>query len=188
MNSQHLRTIFDIHKATFLRKRPRLYLVSAILDRLPLDNKCEFRQDGCNIQYEHTPMSNTIEEAISLDDHIIKLLERFIELHANCYDVGSMITDLVCPLAFHFGSLKHPRGCTSSDWINANDRLVYRIVEEFYLHKQAHIDDTTTPLILADALLDAGCDNALILDHLRNHPVHIPGCFVMDEILFGPQP
>jgi hypothetical protein len=38
--------------------------------------------------------------------------------------------------------------------------------------------------ILADALQDAGCDNAAILDHCRDpRGVHIRGCWVLDRIL-----
>jgi len=37
--------------------------------------------------------------------------------------------------------------------------------------------------ILADALEDAGCDNADILSHLRGPGPHVRGCWVMDAIL-----
>jgi hypothetical protein len=38
--------------------------------------------------------------------------------------------------------------------------------------------------ILADALQDAGCDNAAILDHCRDPKgVHVRGCFVVDMLL-----
>ena len=37
--------------------------------------------------------------------------------------------------------------------------------------------------ILADALEEAGCDNADILDHCRTFPVHVLGCWVVDKIL-----
>jgi hypothetical protein len=36
--------------------------------------------------------------------------------------------------------------------------------------------------ILADALEDAGCDNADILDHLRGPGPHVPGCWALDLI------
>jgi hypothetical protein len=37
--------------------------------------------------------------------------------------------------------------------------------------------------ILADALQDAGCDNADILDHCRGPGPHVRGCFVVDKLL-----
>jgi len=37
--------------------------------------------------------------------------------------------------------------------------------------------------ILADALQDAGCDSAAILDHCRGAGPHVRGCWVMDLIL-----
>ncbi len=37
--------------------------------------------------------------------------------------------------------------------------------------------------VLADALEDAGCDNADIVDHLRGPGPHVRGCFVVDLLL-----
>ncbi len=37
--------------------------------------------------------------------------------------------------------------------------------------------------ILADALQDAGCDNADILDHCRGDGPHVRGCWVVDLVL-----
>jgi hypothetical protein len=37
--------------------------------------------------------------------------------------------------------------------------------------------------ILADALQDAGCDNADILDHCRGSGPHVRGCWVLDLVL-----
>jgi hypothetical protein len=37
--------------------------------------------------------------------------------------------------------------------------------------------------ILADALEDAGCDNADIFNHCRQPGEHIRGCFVVDLLL-----
>jgi hypothetical protein len=46
---------------------------------------------------------------------------------------------------------------------------------------------TTAPFdrlpILADALEDAGCDNANILNHCRQPGVHVRGCWVVDLVL-----
>jgi hypothetical protein len=37
--------------------------------------------------------------------------------------------------------------------------------------------------ILADALQDAGCDNATVLDHCRGEGPHVRGCWVVDLVL-----
>jgi hypothetical protein len=37
--------------------------------------------------------------------------------------------------------------------------------------------------ILADALLDAGCDNRYVLDHCRGPGPHTRGCWVVDQVL-----
>jgi hypothetical protein len=37
--------------------------------------------------------------------------------------------------------------------------------------------------ILADALEDAGCSDAIVLDHCRNPGLHVRGCWVVDKIL-----
>jgi hypothetical protein len=37
--------------------------------------------------------------------------------------------------------------------------------------------------ILADALEDAGCDNADILDHCRGSGQHVRGCWMIDLVL-----
>jgi hypothetical protein len=43
--------------------------------------------------------------------------------------------------------------------------------------------DFSTMPILADALQDAGCDNADILDHCRGQGPHVRGCWVVDLVL-----
>jgi hypothetical protein len=43
--------------------------------------------------------------------------------------------------------------------------------------------DNQRMAILADALEEAGCDNADILDHLRGGGDHVRGCWVIDSIL-----
>jgi hypothetical protein len=37
--------------------------------------------------------------------------------------------------------------------------------------------------ILADALEDAGCDSADILNHCRAETPHVRGCWVVDQVL-----
>jgi hypothetical protein len=39
--------------------------------------------------------------------------------------------------------------------------------------------------ILADALQEAGCDDAVVLDHCRGPGPHVRGCWVVDLLLSG---
>jgi hypothetical protein len=43
--------------------------------------------------------------------------------------------------------------------------------------------DTARLTVLADALEEAGCDNADILEHLRSPGPHVRGCFALDALL-----
>ncbi|MBA4192538.1 MAG: hypothetical protein C0467_31610 [Planctomycetaceae bacterium] len=43
--------------------------------------------------------------------------------------------------------------------------------------------DFTAMPILADALQDAGCDSAQVLDHCRSGGPHVRGCWVIDLLL-----
>jgi hypothetical protein len=49
-------------------------------------------------------------------------------------------------------------------------------------HADAAADFAVLP-ILADALQEAGCDRADVLDHLRGTCPHVRGCWVIEEIL-----
>lgn len=42
--------------------------------------------------------------------------------------------------------------------------------------------------VLADALQDAGCDAAAVLDHCRDPGDHVPGCWVVEAVLRGNEP
>ena len=48
------------------------------------------------------------------------------------------------------------------------------------LYEDRHFEDLP---VLADALEEAGCTNADILDHLRSHGPHVRGCWPLDLIL-----
>jgi len=63
-------------------------------------------------------------------------------------------------------------------WREANGGLVSRIAEGIY-HERAWGD---LP-ILADALEDAGCDDAGLLEHLHTPGLHVRGCWGLDTIL-----
>jgi hypothetical protein len=60
-------------------------------------------------------------------------------------------------------------------WLTWNDRIVIKLAEAIY-------DDRAFDRlpVLADALEDAGCDNADILTHCRQPGPHVRGCWVID--------
>jgi hypothetical protein len=56
-----------------------------------------------------------------------------------------------------------------------NDRLVPRLAQAIYdEYRWADLP------LLADALMDAGCDNDEIVAHLRSLRPHVRGCWVID--------
>jgi hypothetical protein len=63
-------------------------------------------------------------------------------------------------------------------WLTWNDRTVLRLAQTIY--DQRAYDRMP---ILADALEDAGCDNADILNHCREPGEHVRGCWVLDLLL-----
>jgi hypothetical protein len=64
------------------------------------------------------------------------------------------------------------------DWLAWNDGTVPKLAQTIY-------DDRRFDLlpILADALEEAGCDNADILGHCRGPGPHVRGCWVVDLML-----
>ena len=63
-------------------------------------------------------------------------------------------------------------------WLQWNDGTIGKISQGIY---DEHAFDTIS--ILADAVEEAGCDNAEILGHLRGSGPHFRGCWVVDLLL-----
>jgi hypothetical protein len=63
-------------------------------------------------------------------------------------------------------------------WLAWNNRCIERIAQAIY--DERAFDRMP---ILADALEDAGCDNADILNHCRSGGEHVRGCWVVDLLL-----
>jgi hypothetical protein len=64
------------------------------------------------------------------------------------------------------------------DWLSANDRVVVALARAIYDERAFE----RMP-ILGDALEDAGCDDATILNHCRQLEEHVRGCWLLDLIL-----
>jgi hypothetical protein len=53
------------------------------------------------------------------------------------------------------------------------------------IHANAALDGIPA---LTDALLEAGCDDPLVMEHLRTCPDHGPSCWVVEMILDAASP
>ena len=63
-------------------------------------------------------------------------------------------------------------------WLQWNDGTVRRLAEAIYKERAFE----RMPL-LAEALMDAGCDGEDLLDHCRRTGPHARGCWVVDLLL-----
>jgi hypothetical protein len=70
-------------------------------------------------------------------------------------------------------------------WLAWNNGTVMRLAQAIY--NERHLPqgtlDTARLAILADALQEAGCADAAILDHCRQLAEHVRGCWVVDLLL-----
>jgi hypothetical protein len=82
-----------------------------------------------------------------------------------------LVREMYGPLLFH------PQPVTSA-WVTWNSGSVVKMAQAIY-------DERTFDLmpILADALEDASCDDADILNHCRQPGEHVRGCWVVDLLL-----
>ena len=63
-------------------------------------------------------------------------------------------------------------------WLDWNDRLIVKLAQGIY--EDRAFDRMP---ILGDALEDAGCTDAALLDHLRSPGPHVRGCWALDLVL-----
>jgi hypothetical protein len=92
------------------------------------------------------------------------------EIAAHC--------DLVRDL---FGNPARPAALDPA-WLTWNDGLMPRLAEAAYQERllPAGTLDRDRLAVLADALEEAGCNDAAILQHLRGPGEHVRGCWVID--------
>jgi hypothetical protein len=66
-----------------------------------------------------------------------------------------------------------------------NDGTIRRLAEGIYEERQMpeRTLDTARLAVLADALLDAGCDDNELMRHCRSEGPHVRGCWALDLIL-----
>jgi hypothetical protein len=77
-----------------------------------------------------------------------------------------------------FGNPFRPRPAIEPEWLAWNDTLVRKLAQSIYDERRF----ADTP-VLADALEDAGCDDADLLEHLRGPARHVRGCWAVDLLL-----
>jgi hypothetical protein len=77
-----------------------------------------------------------------------------------------------------FGNPFRPQPSIDSSWLSWNDGIVSKLAKAIY-------DDRAFDRlpILADALEEAGCTNADILEHCRQPGEHVRGCWGVDLVL-----
>lgn len=99
---------------------------------------------------------------------------RTSEQHAQC----GLLRDL-----FRIPSRTTPR--IEPAWLSWYDGSVVRLAQAAYEERQLPEGtlDNGRLAILADALEEAGCTDAAILDHLRGLGPHVRGCWAVDLVL-----
>jgi hypothetical protein len=70
-------------------------------------------------------------------------------------------------------------------WLAWNNGTVVKLAQTIYDQRELPTGtlDATRLAVLADALEDAGCTDANILDHLRGPGPHVRGCWALDLLL-----
>ena len=84
-----------------------------------------------------------------------------------------------------FVNPSRPAHCLTPTVLAWNDRTLPRLAQAIYEERQLPEGtlDTARLAILADALLDAGCDNEDLIQHCRSPWPHVRGCWAVDLIL-----
>jgi hypothetical protein len=92
---------------------------------------------------------------------------------------AALLRDLFGPLPFRLLTPLAPA------WLRWNEGTVGRLAEGVYGDRRLPEGtlDPTPLTVLADALEDAGCDQADLLSHLRGPGPHVRGCWAVDLVL-----
>lgn len=97
---------------------------------------------------------------------------------AGCSAGGKQGEPILCDLVrCVFGNPFCPV-CVDPSWHTWNHGTIPRLAETIYRNRS--FEDLP---ILADALEDAGCTEAQILEHCRQQSIHVRGCHVVDLLM-----
>jgi hypothetical protein len=103
---------------------------------------------------------------------------RAVRDQARGRDWSAAMKQQVVILCDILGHLLHPAALIDARWLHWSDGTVRKMAEAIYQ------DNTFADVpILADALEDAGCEDAAILHHCRAKMRHYRGCWVVDALL-----
>jgi hypothetical protein len=106
--------------------------------------------------------------------YVRRVVESLPESHRN---TGVILRGHAAQLRCVFGNPFRPVVLESS-WLAWNDGTVVKLAHSIY--EERAFDRLP---ILADALEEAGCDNADILAHCRQSGEHVRGCWALDLVL-----
>jgi hypothetical protein len=84
-----------------------------------------------------------------------------------------------------FGNPFIPQPIIDPTWLTCNNGTVKELALAAYEERalpSGHLDGHRLA-VLADALEDAGCNDAVLLEHLRGPGPHARGCFAVDLLL-----
>jgi hypothetical protein len=156
-----------------------------------LRDRSDAARDACDDEGPHDERANAIFHAACA------AMSAAYPRNGDAFDVMADCSDaaLVCPvedgvqaalLRDIFGSLPFrplpPLTPGLRDW---HDGLIVRMAEAIYEKRSLPdgILDVEHLAVLADALEEAGCSNADLLDHLRGPGPHVRGCWAMDRLV-----
>jgi hypothetical protein len=116
---------------------------------------------------------STVAEGIPHDPY------RPSEGEAKNREQAQVLRDIFGPLPFR------PPPPLAPSLLTWRDGLILRLAQAAYdnrLLPSGHLDQARLA-VLADALEDAGCQDAEILEHLRGEGPHVRGCWCVDLVL-----
>jgi hypothetical protein len=152
----------------------RLFAVLADAERAAVDAVSPvqpYNQAGAAALHAVTAMAENASKDQATSDESAPLRAWFVAKAAEC--------QAQCALArCIFGNPFRPLAAVSPAWLKWNDSTVLRIATSIY--ERSRWGDLP---ILADALLDSGCGDAAMLEHLRGLGPHARGCWVLDALL-----
>lgn len=84
----------------------------------------------------------------------------------------------------HWATVQHLESSVQANLVRCILRLVPKIAQSVYDHRRLPKGTLVKSRleVLSDPLIDGGCDDQKLLEHLRE-PLHVRGCYVVDAIL-----
>jgi hypothetical protein len=109
-------------------------------------------------------------------DRAIALMRNLLDKEVIVYEKSELVW-MLSVLRCIFGNPFRPISINPA-WLTWHDGLLVSLAQRMYDSR-----DFSDMPVLADALEEAGCDNADLLAHCRQTGEHVRGCWVVDLIL-----